>query len=287
MPGDGIHRIDLTDSGALHTTARYLALIGVRELPPSTSPFDPGYDLGTLCGHLDQSSHLMASMKISMACWMLADERVIRDKVRAVAEHGVQSVSGGGPFEIAVVQGRLPEYLDLCAAIGFGRIEAGQGFTSTSLDPDTIVTMARERGLQVQYELGGKHSGSFDAEETSRLIALGRSWLEAGAVELVVEARESAAGVGLFGADGAFNGALADRFVEAFSLERLMFEAPTKASQFGLVDHFGPEVRLCNVRLEELLRVEIYRHGLHSDAFGNPRLAPRALLSTIPASRPG
>ena len=284
MPGDGIHQIDLRDAGAPDATARYLALIGVRELPPSTSPFDPGYDLGTLCGHLDQSAHLMASMKISMACWMLADEGVIRDKVRAVADHGVQSVSGGGPFEIAVVQGRLPEYLDLCASMGFGRIEAGEGFTSTSLDPERIVPMAHERGLQVQYELGGKHTGSFDAQETSRLIGIGRSWLEAGAVELVVEARESAAGVGLFGEDGAFNGSLADEFAEAFTLQKLMFEAPTKASQFGLVDHFGPEVRLCNVRLEELLRVEIYRYGLHSDAFGNPRLAPRAPLSPIPTT---
>ena len=54
-----------------------------------------------------------------------------------------------------------------------------------------------------------------------------------------------------------------------------MFEAPTKPSQFALLDHFGPSVRLCNVRLEELLRVEIYRRGLHSDAFGKDNLRPR------------
>jgi phosphosulfolactate synthase len=34
-------------------------------------------------------------------------------------------------------------------------------------------------------------------------------------------------------------------------------------------------VGLCNVRLEELLRVEIYRRGLHSDAFDKPNLRPR------------
>ena len=51
-------------------------------------------------------------------------------------------------------------------------------------------------------------------------------------------------------------------------------EAPTKASQFALLDHFGREVHLCNVRLEELLRVEIYRRGLHSDAFGKEKLRP-------------
>jgi len=55
-----------------------------------------------------------------------------------------------------------------------------------------------------------------------------------------------------------------------------MFEAPNKPSQFALLDHFGREVRLCNVRLEELLRVEIYRRGLHSDAFGHANLRPPA-----------
>jgi phosphosulfolactate synthase len=53
-----------------------------------------------------------------------------------------------------------------------------------------------------------------------------------------------------------------------------MFEAPNKPSQFALLDHFGPEVRLCNVRLEEVLRVEIYRRGLHSDAFSKENLRP-------------
>jgi phosphosulfolactate synthase len=35
-------------------------------------------------------------------------------------------------------------------------------------------------------------------------------------------------------------------------------------------------VLLSNVRLEELLRVEIYRRGLHADAFGRPNLRPPA-----------
>ena len=64
------------------------------------------------------------------------------------------------------------------------------------------------------------------------------------------------------------------RFAEAFGLETLIFEAPNKPSQFALLDHFGTRVHLCNVRLEEVLRVEIYRRGLHSDAFANPRLRP-------------
>ena len=64
------------------------------------------------------------------------------------------------------------------------------------------------------------------------------------------------------------------RFVSMFGFETVMFEAPNKPSQFALLNHFGREVHLCNVRLEELLRVEIYRRGLHSDAFGHDNLRP-------------
>jgi phosphosulfolactate synthase len=50
------------------------------------------------------------------------------------------------------------------------------------------------------------------------------------------------------------------------------------------MDHFGPHVRLCNVRLEEVLRVEIYRRGLHSDAFSKPNLTPGHMVDlTDPA----
>ncbi|HEV7886419.1 MAG TPA: phosphosulfolactate synthase [Acidimicrobiales bacterium] len=256
------------------TTAAFLDLLGVPHLAPATTPFDPGYDPATLTSHLAQSSHLMNGLKISMACWLVADESVTRAKVAAARRYGVAPLSGGGPFEIANSLGCLPQYLDLCADIGFSRIEAGEGFTRLNHTPAEVVRLAQDRGLGVQCELGSKLSGSFDDAEVAALLDQGRAWLDAGADELVVEARESAAGVGLFGESGALDTRLADRFAEAFGLSKVVYEAPTKPSQFALLDHLGAEVRLANVRLEELLRVEIYRRGLHADAFAKGRLAP-------------
>src|SRR5437764_11354671 len=105
----------------LHTSD-YLDTIGVAALLPRTSPFDPGYDPVTLESHLDQSAHLMSILKISMACWLIADERTTRRKVSAAKAHGVPTTTGGGPFEIAVAQDSLEPYLDLCADIGVTRI---------------------------------------------------------------------------------------------------------------------------------------------------------------------
>ena len=263
---------------SLHTRD-YLNLIGVIDPPPLISPFDPGYDPVTLEGHLEQSSHLMATLKISMACWMVAKEEATRRKVTSATKYHVPTVTGGGPFEIAVAQDCLLPYLDLCADIGFTRIECGEGFTDMPLRARDVVKLAGRRGLDVQFELGKKHTGAFNSDTVQQLISQGRRWLDAGASELVVEARESAKGVGLFDDDGNFNPDLADRFATEFGLDMITFEAPNKPSQFALLDHFGPRVRLCNVRLEELLRVEIYRRGLHSDAFGKDNLRPRAVAT--------
>jgi phosphosulfolactate synthase len=254
--------------------SEYLLEIGVRELAPATSPFDPGVAPVVLESHLEQSARLMLSLKISMACWMIADESATRRKVRAARSAGVRVSTGGGPYEVAVAQRRLPAYLDLCADVQFDAIECGSGFTDPGLPARDVVRMAAQRGLEVEYELGKKHGGEFDGRHLPDLIADGAQWLDAGARRLIVEARESAAAVGLFDVGGRLNTSLAEQLVDAFGLATLVFEAPSKHSQFALLDHFGPEIQLANVPLGELLRVEIYRRGLHSDAFANPTLRP-------------
>jgi phosphosulfolactate synthase len=270
---NGTRRRGMVSRGVLHTSD-YLRMIGVAEIPPSTSPFDPGYDPVTLESHLEQSSHLMSILKISMACWMVAKEWTTRRKIASAKRYRVPTTTGGGPFEIAVAQGQLPAYLDLCADIGVTRIECGEGFTDMPLAPREVARMANQRGLEVQFELGKKHTGAFNEDTVGQLIEQGQRWLDAGARQLVVEGRESARGVGLFNDAGDFNPGFADRFAEAFGLNTVMFEAPNKPSQFALLNHFGREVHLCNVRLEEVLRVEIYRRGLHSDAFAQEKLRP-------------
>src|SRR5262245_14525265 len=209
-----------TGGTTLHTggthTSDYLKRIGVPDIAAATSPFDPGYDPSTLAGHLQQSAHLMSTLKISMACWMVANEHATRTKVALARAHGVPTVTGGGPFEIAVAQRALPAYLDLCADIGVTRIECGQGFTESRLDPREIVAAALSRGLDVQMELGKKHDGGFTDRTVTAWIAQGHAWLDAGAVQLVVEARESACGVGLFDRNGRLNTAYADQFVRVF-----------------------------------------------------------------------
>jgi phosphosulfolactate synthase (CoM biosynthesis protein A) len=159
------------------------------------------------------------------------------------------------------------------------RVEPAQGALDAVLESSEMGQCARRCARPLD-------SDGQDQERTDDRSGLGRrrargAWLDAGARELVVEARESAKGVGLFDEAGNFSSGLADRFANAFGLDMVTFEAPNKPSQFALLDHFGPQVRLCNVRLEELLRVEIYRRGLHSDAFCMENLRPHLVTEEV------
>jgi phosphosulfolactate synthase len=254
-------------------THAFVRSLGVPQLVPHTCPFDPGYDVATVVSHLDQSAPLISRLKLSMACWLIAGEAATREKIAAAKRLGVELVAGGGPFEIAQDRGRLPAFLAVCAALGIDRIEAGEGFTSLRWTPEEVVSLAASNGLAVQAELGGKHTGSFSRRVVDEVVERGRRWLDAGAEQIVVEGRESAAGVGLFDGTGAIDWGAAEGFVSAWGMEATVFEAPTKASQFSFLSHFGNAVNLGNVRLEELLRVEIYRRGLHSDSYDH-MLAP-------------
>src|SRR5713101_753338 len=126
--------VSMSLTGQYHTD-EFLKLIGVPRVPRSTSVFDPGYDLITLESHLEQSSHLISILKISMACWLVAKETATRRKIAAARKHNVATVNGGGAVEIAAAQDELPAYLDLCADIGVTRIECGEGFTELAMQP--------------------------------------------------------------------------------------------------------------------------------------------------------
>ena len=174
----------------------YLAALGVSNPRPSTVAFDPGYDQLTLEGHIKQSSHLLYVVKLSMATWQLADQASVAYKLKAIRDAGILIISGGGPFEVAASFDFILEYLDLCKNTGFDRIEVGEGFSSVALDPASIIQMAGDRKLSIQYEVGRKFGGFCRSEEADSLCELVRKWLSAGAEQIVVDAKLHFAGDG-------------------------------------------------------------------------------------------
>ena len=94
----------------------YLKFSSVPEMSPRTGPFDPG------CDPSHSSRISTSSLKISMACWIVADENASRRKSAVAARRRVPVATGGRPFEIAVAQGQFAAYIDLCADIDVTRV---------------------------------------------------------------------------------------------------------------------------------------------------------------------
>ncbi|MDE3056854.1 MAG: phosphosulfolactate synthase [Bacteroidota bacterium] len=257
-------------------TGEYLRELGIPKIPPLASPVDTGYDTMTFESHLDQSSHLISIVKIGLGGWLVADENATRQKVAAARRYNIPTVTGGSSLEIAFSLRKLPSYLDLCADIGVTRVEVMSPITGAQQKPKTILSAARERDLEVQVELWKQASGISGKKAADSMIDQGQEWLNAGAIQLIVKARESLWHSGLFNRRGMLNYPYAERFAKIFGLHTVMFEAPDLHSQFTLLDYFGRDVHLCNIRLEDLLQAESYRRGLHFEAFQKLHLRPQA-----------
>jgi hypothetical protein len=100
MIQDAVKRTLHEIQGPLSTHA-FVRSLGVPDLPGRTSPFDPGYDVQTVISHLEQSHHLISRLKLSMACWLIADESATRAKIAAAKRLGVPMVTGGSIEEVA------------------------------------------------------------------------------------------------------------------------------------------------------------------------------------------
>ena len=254
------------------TTAEHLDQLGVKRLPPRTCPLDPGYDPDSVVSHLSQSGHLMTSLKISTAGWLIADEASTRRKFEAARSQGVATVTGGTPFEVAVHQNLLPEYLEVCAELGAARVECARGFTEPDLSPEEVVGMAAKHGLGMDVELGGKHSGAFTptwSTPWSRRAGAGAAPARTSSSSR--HARSPAtSGCSIRPAPSA---PPAPSVRGGVRLRRPPLRGTEQGQPVRPARPFRCGDQLANVRLEELLRVEIYRRGLHADAFAKPGLS--------------
>jgi phosphosulfolactate synthase len=186
----------------------------------------------------------------------------IADKVALLREHGVDACLGGTLLEIAWAQGVAEECLDWALRVGFPCVEVSRGTVEMSLEAKRRLIRRASADFTVLAEVGTKAPGE-------RLAS--RHWpaecssdLEAGAHLVVTEGRQSGT-VGTFDEAGRVRPDVVEAVVVAAGLDRVVFEAPRTAQQAWFVRHFGPDVNLGNVALDEVLAVETLRLGLRSD----------------------
>ena len=208
--------------------------------------------------------------KLSFGTSALLDEDLLRDKINAVRERDILVYPGGTLTEYAIFRGLCRPFIQRAKELGFNGIEISDG--TIRLAPAArrdAIHFALDLGLTVVAEVGKKDPRQQPSSEELAEQALAD--FESGASWVIVEARESGKGVGIYDADGGVNEGDVSLIANALDghLDRLIWEAPLKSQQEYFIVRFGSDVSLGNIQPRDVLGVEALRAGLRFETLRN------------------
>jgi phosphosulfolactate synthase len=208
--------------------------------------------------------------KLSFGTSALLDEDLLRAKISMVRERDILVYPGGTLTEYAIFRGVCRPYIRRAKELGFNGIEISDGTIHLSpVARRDAIHFALDQGLTVVAEVGKKDPRQQPSAEELAEQALAD--FESGASWVIVEARESGKGIGIYGADGSVQEEDVTLIASALNsrFDRLIWEAPLKAQQEYFIIRFGPDVSLGNIQPRDVLGVEALRAGLRFETLRN------------------
>jgi phosphosulfolactate synthase len=193
-------------------------------------------------------------------------------KLARYREHGIPTVLGGSLTELAIAQRQLEKLIEWVKELGLTYFEISDGTIALEHDRKLELIERLARDFTVLSEVGSK-------DDTGAItppylwVEQMRAELGAGAWKVIAEGRESGT-AGIFRPDGEVREGLIQEIVHAIDADSILFDAPRKDQQVWFVRHFGPNVNLGNVPVDEVLALETLRLGLRSDTRGVERRGP-------------
>jgi phosphosulfolactate synthase len=175
---------------------------------------------------------------------------------------GKPVVIGGTFFEAVLAQDKLDEYKTWLGELGIVHVEISDGVVDLSRERKLELIADFARDFTVLSEVGSKDSEVVYAPY--QWVAWIKEELAAGAWKVITEGREGGSS-GIYRPTGEMRTGLVDEIVHEISVDDLIFEAPTKASQAWFVRQLGPNVNLGNIPPDEIIPLETLRLGLRAD----------------------
>lgn len=232
-----------------------------------TSVIDKGSAPRMLADLVAVAGEWIDVVKFGWGTARMQPRELVKEKVSILAAAGIRACTGGTLLEVALAQGKIAECLAEARALGFPMVEVSNGVHPMGLEQKLgLIRQARDAGFIVWSEVGKK-----DVEADARLstmdrIAAVRAELAAGAEKVILEARESGT-VGIFDREGKPIEEIIQRIGEEVSISSIVFEAPKKEQQVWMIQHFGGDVNLGNIPLEEAIPLATLRTGMRGDTF--------------------
>jgi phosphosulfolactate synthase len=180
-----------------------------------------------------------------------------------LADHDVLTYPGGTLLEASIVRQHCRVFMRRARELGFRAVEISDGTISLPGDRRRrVIDCALNAELVAITEVGKKDPRH--QPEASELAEQALKDIEWGAAWVVVEARESGCGIGIFDKTGEIRGDFLEEMAQQVgdAASRLIWEAPRKDQQAALVKRFGANVGLGNICASDALALEALRSGL-------------------------
>ena len=184
----------------------------------------------------------------------------LRAKLDVLREKPV--VIGGTFLEVVLTLDKLDGYKRWLGQLGLTHVEISDGVIELERERKLELIADFARDFTVLSEVGSKDSDT--VYPPSQWIDWIKEELDAGAWKVITEGREGGT-AGIYQATGEMRTALVDEIADEIEVDRLLFEAPTKAAQAWLIKRFGPTVNLGNIPPDEVIALETLRLGLRGD----------------------
>ncbi|MBM4423711.1 MAG: phosphosulfolactate synthase [Chloroflexi bacterium] len=201
--------------------------------------------------------------KLSFGTSALLGEDILRRKIKLARDNDLLVYPGGTLAEYAILKGVYPEYIARACQLGFNGVEISDGTIHLPAENRRdAIRFALDAGLTVVSEVGKKDPR--EQPSAAKLAQLALADFEVGSSWVIIEARESGKGVGIYSKEGDVHEDDVNTIVAALNghLERLIWEAPLKNQQEYFILRFGPDVGLGNIQPNDLLATEALRAGL-------------------------
>ena len=230
-----------------------------------TMIMDKGMGLGDTMEMLSVAGKYIDFVKFAFGTSALYNGKLLEKKIELIKSYDIKVYPGGTFLEIAIMQKKMAEFLNRAKELGFSAIEVSDGTIPMSSDTRRqAISMAAEMGFQVISEVGKK-----DAQENlaaDSIIAQLKFDLRCGSSLVILEARESGLGIGIFNEKGDIKSDFFEYILSNIENPgNIMWEAPLKKQQQNLIIRFGPNVNLGNIPAAEALALESLRVGYRGD----------------------
>jgi phosphosulfolactate synthase len=228
---------------------------------------DTGYSTEYFTDVVNSHADLIDTVKFGWGTALATKD--IKQKTELLQSMGVPFYFGGTLLEKAIQQNALDEFIRFANLHGAKIIEVSNGTLPLSSSEKSAIIERLKKDFIVYSEVGSKDPKKSIEMYPAKWVEQIKSDFAAGADYVIAEARESG-NSGVFRENGELRFGLIEEMLDSdIELDRMIFEAPNKASQVYFIERLGSNVNLANISRGDVVALETLRLGIRFDTFFN------------------